>query len=379
MEQPTAPVITSPMIAQDPQLPEVWDRSVPYPSPDTMPDLDIVTHISVERAVEGGYHYLHEPSIAFHRNRLFCCFANHPIHEANEHDEIIRGKTSDDRGMTWSPTRTWVSPTPQNGAESYNHPVLTVHQGRLWGFFCRWKDRWPSTEVFVYEDSSESWESTGTIVDGFIPFQPPMRMNNGNWIIGGERHWTEAAVMVSQGDDFTSWNAVIIPRPPEMILQFPEVALLDRGDSILALCRPHKNDVSSPMSISMDCGQTWTTLRFSNLPLGPSQPCAGRLSNGRHFLLTNSLEEKRALLTIAVTDPAGRLLNKVWKVRHQTTPRCRLLGIKSDGKPIIKGAAGRGTQWSYPSAVERDGNLYVAYTHGKEDCCLSIIPVRVLA
>ena len=37
------------------------------------------------------------------------------------------------------------------------------------------------------------------------------------------------------------------------------------------------------------------------------------------------------------------------------------------------------TEWSYPSAVEHDGNLYIAYTQGKEDCALSIVPIGVLA
>jgi hypothetical protein len=267
-------------------------------------------------------------------------------------------------------------------SESYNHPVICEHEGRLWAFIARWEKEKPSTEVFLMEEGAgsgaEVWKSTGCVVEGFVPFQAPMKMKDGNWIIGGENHWTEAAVMISRGGDFRDWRMVLIPRPEGMVLQFPEVALLDRGDSMLALCRPLKTEKSAPVSESFDCGQTWTELRFSNFPLVPSMPCAGVLSNGRSYLITNNLEARRSLLTIAVTEPGGRLFKKVWKIRHQTFPRRRLFGGFKDNQVIEQARVGGGTEWSYPSAIERDGKLYVSYTHGKEDCVMSVIPVSVL-
>ncbi len=371
--------VSSQAVVKDEALAEVWDRRVEFPSPEHMRDLDVVTHVMVERAQRGGYHYLHESSLAFHKGALYCCWANHAVAETNFQDERVRGRRSIDGGLTWGPVEDWILPGGDSGSESYNHPVMCEFEGALWAFVARWEKEKPSTEVFLMDEITGEWRSTGRVIEGFVAFQAPMKMRDGNWIIGGENHWSEAAVMISRGSDFLDWRMVMIPRPEGLVLQYPEVALMDRGDSILAVCRPLKSDKSAPMAESFDCGKTWTPLRFSNFPLGPSQPCAGKLSTGQHFLITNSLEEKRALLTIAVTEPGGRLFSKIWKIRHQTFPRRRLLGTFKDKQPIAFGAVGRGTEWSYPSAVERDGKLYVSYTHGKEDCVMSVVPVSVLA
>ncbi|MDD4565891.1 MAG: hypothetical protein PHE79_10515 [Eubacteriales bacterium] len=39
---------------------------------------------------------------------------------------------------------------------------------------------------------------------------------------------------------------------------------------------------------------------------------------------------------------------------------------------------GTSTEWSYPNAYEHNGNLYITYSQGKEDCVLSIIPIEAL-
>lgn len=53
--------VTSVELAADASRLLVWDPAVPFPPFDEMPDLDCVTHISVERARPEGFHYLHEP------------------------------------------------------------------------------------------------------------------------------------------------------------------------------------------------------------------------------------------------------------------------------------------------------------------------------
>ena len=74
-----------------------------------------------------------------------------------------------------------------------------------------------------------------------------------------------------------------------------------------------------------------------------------------------------------MTAPGGRTFCRVWKIRHQQFPKRRLLGGRAGGSLV-----GEPTEWSYPAVVEHDGNLYVSYTQGKEDCALSIIPLTAL-
>jgi len=122
-------------------------------------------------------------------------------------------------------------------------------------------------------------------------------------------------------------------------------------------------------------------MRLSNFPLEASQPFAGKLSTGQNYLLTNSLEDGRSLLSIAVTGPEGGLFKRIFKVRHQKWPARRLFGgFNAESWTGEKGSwVGKPTEWSYPNACEHDGKLYITYSMGKEDCVLSIIPIEVLA
>ncbi len=376
-----APVRTSTELAADPCLIPVWDPAVPFPSHEEMCDLDVVTHITVERAQPGGYYYLHEAAIAHHRGRFYMAWANHRTRETGDHDELIRGCTSAD-AVNWSEPEIWAQP-PLIGSTSFNHPLLFAHGGRLYGFFVCWREEHrPITEVFILNDSTGAWEhQSGSAIPGFVPFCTPQRMPDGNWLIGGENWWYDAAVAISDGEDLTRWRMITIPRPEALKILYPESAVVDYGGGhLVAVCRPYSGTnpllpisdsvmPTAPTAESFDGGHTWTSLGLGNFPLADSQPFAGRLSTGQNYLLTNSLEEGRGLLSIAVTGPEGGLFRRVFKVRHQHYPLRRLFG----------NAVGKTTEWSYPNAFEHEGKLYVAYSQGKEDCVLSIIPVEVLA
>jgi hypothetical protein len=362
---------TSAELAADPSLFPVWDPAVPFPSPQEMCDLDVVTHIAVERAQPGGFHYLNEPTIAWHRDRFYLGWKNHRTSEGNNRDELIRGCTSTD-GLLWSEPLVWLQP-PRSGADSLNYPLLFNHEGELHGFFVGWHDDNPTAELFILGDNGEWDYHREACIPRFLPFCTPQRMADGNWIIGGEYKRHEAAVAISKRDDMMQWKRVAIPRSENLKLHCPESAVINQDDRLLVFCRP-TGTLTAPVSESRDCGRTWTPLSPSNFPLSDSKPFSGRLSTGQNYLLTNSLEEGRSLLSIAVTGTEGGLFKRIFKVRHQQWPAVRLFGGWGDGS-----RAGRPTEWSYPSAVEHEGKLYIVYTQGKEDCALSIVPIEVLA
>jgi len=360
---------------------EIWDASHPFPDMQTMQEPARITHIQIEQAKAGGFHYLHESSCAFHKDQLFVAFANHPTVERNIEDEVIRGRISKDAGMIFSETQMWMA-APQTGGCSFNHPVLSTHQDKLWGFFTRWeKDvEKPRTEIFQYSDASNQWQPIQKHIPTFVPFHPPMQMKDGNWIMGGESFWFDAAVAISDGNDWSKWKLAVIPRTDELKLVYPETALIDQGDRILAFCRPRQDGLGL-VSVSEDCGKTWTTLAPSNYPMRSSQPCAGLLSTGQHFLITDYYDVDRHLLMIALTEPGGKTFKKALKIRHQAYPLRRLFGgydIGDISNPNTPTKVGTETEWSYPSAVEHKGNLYISYTQGKEDCVMSIIPISAL-
>ena len=48
--------LTSTELAADRSLFPIWDPSVPFPSPQNMCDLDVITQVVVERAQPGKWH-----------------------------------------------------------------------------------------------------------------------------------------------------------------------------------------------------------------------------------------------------------------------------------------------------------------------------------
>ena len=379
-DQKSPEQLTSTMLAADKSLFPVWDPENPFPAAHDMLDPTVVTHVTVERARKDGYHYLHEASIAYHRNTFYMAFANHRTMECGDNDELIRGCTSAD-GVHWSEPDIWVQ-APRIGGDSHNHPLLVEHDGTLYGFFVCWREAHnPTTELFTLNDETGEWvHHPDSAIRGFVPFCTPQRMSDGNWVLGGEHHWYEASVCISEGDDFTRWNLVDVPRSNDIELMYPECAVVAQDERLLIVCRPlgghcdnAKGAVSAPVAESFDCGHTWTPLRVSNFPLAPSQPFSGRLSTGQNYLITNSLEEGRTLLSIAVTGPEGGLFRKIYTVRRALWPAIRYFTYMGNS------CAGQPTQFAYPGAIELNGNLYVAYSQGKEDCALTIIPVEVLS
>lgn len=371
---------TSAQLAADRSLFPVWDPDVPFPSEREMPDPAVVTHITVERAKEDGYHYLHEATVAYHAGRYYAAFANHPTEERGDYDELIRGCVSDD-AVHWSEPEVWLA-APAYGATSFNHPLLVEHDGTLYGFFVSWREaHYPCTEIFTLNDDTGEWVwHPESALRGFVPFCTPQKMPDGNWVLGGEHHWYEAAVAVSDGDDFLRWRMTDIPRPGGIELMFPESAVVVDGERLLVVCRPlgsscrdiSKGSLTAAVAESPDCGKSWSPLKISNFPLSCSAPFAGKLSTGQNYLITNSLEAGRTLLSIAVTGRNGGLFRKIYAVRRGEWPAIRY--YVGYGAP----QAGQPTMYAYPGAIEREGKLYVIYSVGKEDCALTVIPVEAL-
>jgi hypothetical protein len=95
-----------------------------------------------------------------------------------------------------------------------------------------------------------------------------------------------------------------------------------------------------------------------------AKPYLGRLSTGQLYLLSNL--NNRDTLVVSVSRPGERTLSRIWRVRHGKSEPPRFAG------------RAKSKQWSYPYGYEHDGQLYVVYSIGKEDCGLSMLPVDSL-
>ncbi len=390
MDQAACPGAKNTERPMQPDTITLWNPELPVPKPPLIPIPDRITHQMVERAVEGQYHYLHEAALAFHGGALFAGWANGPVLETNITDEVYRGRRSPDGGRTWEPVHVIAPGGPKT---AHNHGVFLAHAGRLRAFVARWDivsdepykhDRdaiargivRQSMEGFLYDDAAGAWRSIGEQLADFIPFDRPKRLDNGNWILAGETTFEgQPAVAISAGDDLTRWKRVAIPLPDGLGLRFPETTVLVDGPRITAIARGHYRQPALkgwPLAVaqafqvaigaeSADYGESWSPVMPTNYPMGSSKPFADTLSDGRRILISNPPPD-RNWLTLAVAGKGEPTFSRLWRIREGLSPN-RFLKV---------------AQWSYPSAIEHDGNLYVIYTVSKEDCALSIIPLEVL-
>ena len=130
-------------------------------------------------------------------------------------------KVSNDGGKSWGPP---VVMDAGEGDLAVSHGVFLSHQGKLWAFMgafyahTRLYHR-VHTRAYVLDETSGQWEPRGAVLEGgFWPMQEPLKMLDGNWIMSGFRIGSHyggpgnlPAVAISQGDDFTKWDLVVIP------------------------------------------------------------------------------------------------------------------------------------------------------------------------
>jgi hypothetical protein len=364
----------------------LWDESQAIPNAVDLPVLRDVTFHVIKRYEfsRDGYRFLHGVALAWHQGRLYASFGHNRGGE-NTDTEEARVCHSDDGGKTWSPITTIdAGDAPGVGI---SHGVFLSHQGRLWAFHGAYTGTMQDvhTRCYVLRETGGTWEHRGAVIQGgFWPLGEPQRMANGNWIMAGISVGQDnpAAVAISRGDDFTKWDLVVLPLLPGLGRVWGESAVIVAGNHVTNIARYGQQSVAL-VAVSRDYGRMWTSSQPSNLPMATSKPCAGTLSTGQRFLICCTSADgggRRSPLTIALTEPGATLFSRVFVIRHAEFP-----GGTGESHP--KAAL------AYPSAVEHEGKLYVAYSNnggnvgrqgsGRElwnnnSAELAVIPVEVL-
>lgn len=335
------------------------------PAPEKIPFANGIEHRVIHSATEDGYKFLHGAAIIHHNGRFYANWANSPVNE-NGPEETLQGRRSDD-ALRWSELEV-IGPgftTP----ERHSHGVLISLNGKLWTFCSRFgigtKGRrfdGLHAEAFVLDEATDKWLAKGAVMTNCWPYDEPVRMSNGNYITGGQDKDGYPVVAYSKGDNLLDWTSVLIPFPSELSPSFAETTVIDVGEQILAVIRGGRG--FAWVSTSDDFGRTWKRAMMSNLPMPRAKAYIGRLSTGQMYLVSNL--KNRDTLVISVSQPGAHTLEKMWRLKHGRSQA-----------PHFKGHA-KGPQWSYPYAHEHDGKLYVVYSIGKEDCGLTVVPIRSL-
>ena len=312
--------------------------------------------------------------LTWHKDKLY---ASYGFNKGNENTpgEEAHVRVSADGGKTWGPTVVMDRGDKKLGV---SHGVFLSHDGKLWAFMGAFHDNFQSTHTRAYSlnETSGAWEPHGVVIDdGFWPMQEPQKMADGNWIMAG-LHVSKGysfkgdlpAVAISRGDDFKRWDLLVIPAVPDLGTIWGESTVIIEDKRIINISRYGTKAVAL-ISVSKDHGRTWTPSAPSNLPMATSKPYGGILSTGQRYLVCTTTADtggKRSPLTITVTKPGESVFSKVFVIRRSVFP---------EGPGVSDPRA----DFSYPYAVERDGKLYIGYTHKSHGANeLAVIPIRSL-
>jgi len=366
MAAPYRPVTATHKIPALPQPFTLWSGP-PIPSDvEEIPFAEGVEHRTIHRPSEDGYKFLHGAAIVEHKGVMYANWANSPVNENGPH-ETLQGKRSNDGGVTWSELEV-IGPGFE-GNQRHSHGVLFVHKDELWTICARFGvgtpgRRFPGlqAEAFVLDEQTDRWKSRGIVMKNCWPYDEPVRMASGDFITGGQDKDGLPVVAISSGDDLTQWKSVLIPYDRRLKPSFAETTVWSEGDRVTAVIRGGGG--VAWVSTSEDFGRTWSKAGPSSLPMPRAKAYFSKLSTGQLYLLSNL--GNRDTLVISVSRPGEQTLSRMWRIRHgKSIP------------PRFPGQA-KGKQWSYPYGYEHDGELYIVYSVGKEDCGLSVIPVASL-
>jgi hypothetical protein len=362
------PVTATHKIPPQPRPFTLW-TGPPIPSDvEKIPFPTGVEHRTIHRPSKDGYKFLHGAAIVQHKGVMYANWANSPTNENGPH-ETLQGRRSKDGGKTWGPLE--VIGPGFDGADRHSHGILFEHQDELWTICSRFGTGEPPGrrfrglrgEAFVLDEKTDRWKSRGIVMRNCWPYDEPVQMGNGSYVTGGQDKDGYPVVAISRGADFTKWDSVLIPFPPQLKPSFAETTVWAEGAKVWAVIRGGGG--VAWVSNSSDFGKTWAKARPSNFPMPRAKAYFGKLSTGQLYLLSNY--RNRDTLVISVSRPGETTLSRMWRVRHGKS-----------GPPHFPGAA-KGKQWSYPYGYEHDGKLYIVYSIGKEECGLTTVPVKSLS
>jgi len=338
----------------------LWDPAVPLPKAADIPLIEGTRFAAIKpyEFTKDGYRFLHGVGLVWHKNRLYASFGHNQGGE-NTGSEEARGRVSDDGGRTWGEPFTIDSGDEPELAVS--HGVFLSHDGRLRAFMGAYYGTMQRvhTRGYALDETSGRWDPIGVVVEGgFWPMQEPQRMNDGNWIMAGISARGDApaggvhpaAVAISRGDDFTTWDLVVIPVAEGLGGVWGESTVIVDGPRIVNIAR-YGDKALALVATSDDYGRTWTPSQRSNLPMTTSKPYAGRLASGAPYLICTTTADSggRTPLTIALGRPGNATFSRVFVIRRS----------EHDGEVESHPAA----QLSYPYAIEYEGHLYVGYSN----------------
>lgn len=295
--------------------------------------------------------FLHEAAVVEFHGKLIAAWYNNEKRELIGYTPI-RFAVSENHGADWSVPQTVVE--DKSGKILYCPPVFGIDDDRLYMFLNQMSapDHIHSLDLYVYDEQKRKFDF---LWSRKIPFKlntNVYKADNGKLILPGRFGeldgfpQTPGVLISDSGKIDAEWRQVKIaedkylPDGSEFI--HPEVSLILNKNEIYAFCRNDERNVPI-VFLSDNYGEHWSGAHASDIPFANSKIYSGTLLDGRNYVI-GSLNADRKTLYILFGSA---------EMQFDTG------FILQDG---FSSELNDGYQWSYPSAYESDGKLYVIYT-----------------
>lgn len=385
---------------------KMW--AAPMPKPEKLgagyPEIDGVRHVLIFAATEDTGGYNHHAQIIEH-NGTFCALWSNNRYFEDAPGQRVLYSTSED-GLEWTSfAEAFPSPGPFLKKEEVGMLLTTLGWAQVDGkLYAMAKltamDGFRNPDGTLFSEKKD--RSRNIIYDKRIYYGVLARelKEDGTWgsifVVQGKAPASDEIdfPIVSRdecisGDAFKAllnaskeytypWGNKLPKNSTPSLLCEPSTYRLDE-DTLVTLFRDQRYSHRLFVSSSEDGGETWSAAYPTNIPDSPSYTKALRLDDGTVVMVGNQNAEeknfdqpkpahmKRDPLVLSVSKDGGLSFGKAYALRA---------GRHSFRVP---GVGGRGyTGGQYPSLMQVKDKLFVIYSMGKEDICVSIVPLDAI-
>ena len=323
--------------------------------------------------------YSHHQAVTKFRDKYVASWSNGLLHEDYPGQEVHYAWSTD--GVKWSEPAV-VAATPPESRVVRNNAGLYADGEKLYNYACVAKD--DGTDVLpgrcarqnqpiqldVYETSDlESWTHHENICPNVYLFEGPRRTTAGKLMCCGfELCDHHGRVLI--------WDDASRPADPPRVVEIApsrEGVMPQQGTwyqtedgRIWMYQRDTRMSGYLALTLSDDGGETWSDLLRTNFPNTYSRAYAGRLSDGRYYIVGNNCDRflDRRALQIALSDD-GRMFDRQYTLVDGPTAR-RINGYHKENG------------YQYPNCYVDGDQLLVIYSVNKEDIEMGVVDVSRL-
>ena len=343
-----------------PVVPEGWGEFPQVP----------VRKTTVYKGNEASWAYSHHQTITKFRDKYVLSWSNGFLHEDYVGQEVHYAWSSD--GMEWSEPRVLVH-TPVESRLVRNNAGLCSADGRLYCYVCVAKDfgrdvaepgmcslvdQHIHLDVYSTEDLIQ-WQHEENICDSVYLFEGPRKTMDGKYMCCGFNYFGDHQAMVLGWDDASALGGpphVTYIDPSEQGVLPEQGTWYETDDGrIWMYQRDSSESCRLGLTWSDDGGRTWSELLRTDFPNSYSRAFAGRLNDGRCYIVGNNYDIMldRMHLLVALSDDGYCFDRQYLLVEGDTTRRI-------NGRHKENG-------YHYPNCITDGDKLLVTYSVNKED------------